>query len=312
MAARQLPLLLAPEGVRQEAANGWTWSVSAHHEFRTCQRRYFFSRIAANHRSHTALRRAAYERKRLQSVPAWRGSLLHQVLGQHAIAIARDERGALDRAQEVVRQRAMAQFEFSREGQYRTQVKARAGANYAALQAHEDNQALDGEPKATVEVVTQSIANLVRLEELKRYLRFGDVRIEDMLRVKHGPVAIVGRADAIAVGAQVVIVDWKLSPTGSINARRQLETYGWVLAHRERLAILLVEANLARGETEEWLLTDRRREAAGDFVLQSIEEIQALFGNHRFDEEMLVDLDYAKSQGSCALCPYRELCGKTR
>jgi hypothetical protein len=308
--AQQLPLLQIP-GVTDHQS-GWIWSVSSHHEFRTCQRKYFFSRIAARHNATDELRRAVYNRKRLQTVPLWRGSLLHQILDGNAVPIARNDPGALETALQLVTERVEAQFEFSLQRRYRSEIKSAAGIEYAALKAHEDGEPLPGEPEATKNALCDALRNLATLEPLKQYLRSGFVRTEFQLRASEGSVSVVGRADAFAARSDVTIIDWKLNPTGSLKARRQLEVYGWIAAHTERRAITLVEANLARGEIQVWPLTQERLEAAGDLVLESIDQIGALFGDHRYDEGILFDLDYAKSPGSCALCPYRALCGRGR
>lgn len=58
------------------------WSYSASRSFRQCQRQWFFKNIVASARANEPLRRRAYLLSKLQSVSAWRGKVVDDIISK--------------------------------------------------------------------------------------------------------------------------------------------------------------------------------------------------------------------------------------
>lgn len=56
------------------------WSYSASRSFRQCQRQWFFKNIVASAKAKDSLRRRAYLLGKLQSISAWRGKIVDDVI----------------------------------------------------------------------------------------------------------------------------------------------------------------------------------------------------------------------------------------
>jgi hypothetical protein len=61
------------------------WSYSASRNFRQCQRQWYFKNIVASARAKEPLRRRAYLLSKLQSVSAWRGKIVDDVISKTLI-----------------------------------------------------------------------------------------------------------------------------------------------------------------------------------------------------------------------------------
>src|SRR5713101_285005 len=61
------------------------WSYSAARSFRQCQRQWYFKNIVASARAKDPIRRRAYLLSKLQSVSAWRGRIVDDVISKMII-----------------------------------------------------------------------------------------------------------------------------------------------------------------------------------------------------------------------------------
>src|SRR5258708_6998631 len=61
------------------------WSVSTGKMFERCQRQWFFKTQLANAKAKDEIRRRAWRLSKLQSLSAWRGNLVDQVLSQEVL-----------------------------------------------------------------------------------------------------------------------------------------------------------------------------------------------------------------------------------
>jgi len=66
------------------------WSVTTSKMFSKCQRKWYYFSIMASPRSTDPLRREAYLLKQLQSVYAWRGSLVDLVIQKRIVPEVKD------------------------------------------------------------------------------------------------------------------------------------------------------------------------------------------------------------------------------
>lgn len=61
------------------------WSYSASRSFRQCQRQWFFKNVVASARAKDPVRKRAYLLSKLQSVSAWRGRIVDDVISNFII-----------------------------------------------------------------------------------------------------------------------------------------------------------------------------------------------------------------------------------
>src|SRR5690242_4573886 len=91
------------------------WSFSNQRRFRACQRQWYYQEVVAHHAANDPQRRLAYELSKLQSLSAWRGTLIDSVLTDKVIAgIITRRFPSLDEALSFAKQRFDAQVQFAR------------------------------------------------------------------------------------------------------------------------------------------------------------------------------------------------------
>src|SRR5262245_3814771 len=66
------------------------WSYSSAKVFQQCQRRWYFKNCLANARAKDLLRREAYLLSKLQSLSAWRGQIVDDIMTEIVIALNRN------------------------------------------------------------------------------------------------------------------------------------------------------------------------------------------------------------------------------
>jgi hypothetical protein len=111
------------------------WSVSTAKMFERCQRQWFFKTQLANAKAKDEARQRAYRLSKLQSVSAWRGSLVDQVLSQDVLPAL--EGGWLITTEKTIAI-AMARFDrqlaIARASSPRAQIQAeRVGRRFRRL-----------------------------------------------------------------------------------------------------------------------------------------------------------------------------------
>ncbi len=62
------------------------WSYSASRSFRQCQRQWFFKNVAASPTAKDPFRKRAYLLGKLQSISAWRGRVVDEVISKTLIS----------------------------------------------------------------------------------------------------------------------------------------------------------------------------------------------------------------------------------
>lgn len=96
------------------------WSYSAHGAMRRCQRLLVFYQVMASHAARDPDRREAYVLKQFRHLPAWQGSLVHDVLSSRFLADVRAGRRADAAAlTAAARDLARRQYDFSAARRYR-------------------------------------------------------------------------------------------------------------------------------------------------------------------------------------------------
>lgn len=263
------------------------WSYSGSRTFRRCQRRWYFQTIVPNSKPNAKdhIRREAFFLAQLQSVEAWRGSIVDWVIDKQIIRplnqVGRfSEQHVWLYAEEIFN----AQLQFAREKRYRDDgmTKTKGDDQYAALFMLEHGY-LDV-PEADLERAWQDIemalTNLLADDEILFWLHEADQLLpqrnlylhDDDFLVKAVPDVVLFYEDA-----PPLIVDWKVHTTGQRDYWLQLACYALALT---------------RGEPHKDFLVDLQKYSPTDIRLL---EVQLLLPEKRWYELTEDDVDVVEN-----------------
>jgi hypothetical protein len=112
----------------------------------------------------------------------------------------------------------------------------------------------------------------------------------------------------------LTVVDWKVTASETSDYSGQLAVYALVATRCGRWpgldpgSMRLYEANLLKSQVIERQVDAEAIARAEDFVYQSVVEMEALIGGIKAEDVDFADYDVADQPGTCALCPFRQLC----
>jgi hypothetical protein len=272
-------------------------------------------------------RREAWVLAQLQSVYAWRGSLVDQLIERYVIpglnvghapgrdALLREARARFDR-----------QVEFAQAHRVREpgMSKVKGGDAFAAFMDREygipvTQEVLDG-AWADVE---RAIDTLYKsFQDLRALIRAASSRIAGRpLQFDFAGVRVLAVPDLLLFfrAAPPVIVDWKVHTSGTHDARPQLATYALALGnakpHRdfppswnqwEAGDLRLIEAQLLVDRSREYRIDDEDLTGVEDTIARSAWAMRATLGEGTPPDPF--DLPHAHFGEACARCPFRGLC----
>lgn len=296
------------------------WSYSLQHALEQCARRVAFSHVVASHNARDPERREAYLLRQIQSIPAWQGSLVHDVVAVQVRDALRWNRPIDPIAlSALVYERATRQWAFSRARRYRLpgQSKAAAGDAYAVLDVHEHG---DDPPDDVVgdvaAVALRCFTNLAAQENLLALLRTNDTLVAEVrLSLSVEGVLVAATPDLVAAhGAAVTIVDWKVSVHDESRHARQLELYAYLAFRSGRWSprspqdIRLFEVNLWRDHVYEHAFDDDAMTRTGDAVVKGVAMLRAALGDGVYAHLRLDVLPIARRPEACRHCAFAALC----
>jgi hypothetical protein len=154
------------------------WSYSASRSFRQCQRQWFFKNIVASARSSEPVRRRAYLLSKLQSVSAWRGKVVDEVISKTLIpSLNRRDTPTL----KVVRQRARDLFDGQLDFALRHPINdpdlrvSDEGEDFTLLYGMEYRQPpTEQEIEQAWTEIEQALANLYKMSSIREALKSAD------------------------------------------------------------------------------------------------------------------------------------------
>ena len=214
------------------------WSYSASKNFHQCQRRWYFQSIMANShpKAKDQLRREAFFLSQLQSIEAWRGSLVDWIIEKKIIAPLNQSKPISERhILKDAKRLYTKQLEFSRHSRFRENgmTKAKGDEKYAALFNHEYELEIDDEAlqQAWRDIET-ALYNLFDDQELMKYLESAEYLLSQRtLRLKEDDFTITAKPDVIGFykDAPPLIIDWKVQSQGNREYWLQLACYALAL-----------------------------------------------------------------------------------
>jgi hypothetical protein len=309
------------------------WSVSTAKMFERCQRQWFFKTQLANARAKDEARQHAYRLSKLQSVSAWRGSLVDQVLSQDVMPAL--ERGWPISAEKTI---AVAMARFDRQLAIACQHRLHEpgfkpsvlGDDFAAFHSLEyDGQVSEKEIDQAREEVKRAIETFFAMEELIARLHAATRLITQRnLIFPHTDTNVRAVPDVIVFAASTppAIIDWKVHVFGQRDAWLQLAVYAAALTrctpHKDfpvatdqfkETDIELLEVQLLTGRIRLHRLSEEHIARADAYIAQSAESMLLAVDGMNGKAAAMAPTDFPATRYAsvCERCPYRSLCWET-
>ncbi len=305
------------------------WSFSLARTFERCQRQWYFkSHVASAQAKRDPNRRQAFLLSKLQSLEAWRGSLVDVVISNYVVPELRQ--GRLPDAASLVgiandlfeRQKAFALARRLHEPDLKIK---KVGEEFAAFYDVEYGGELDD---AAFEVARQevetAVLNLVQMDELLGRLASASRLVaQRRLSFDHYGTSVRAVPDLIAffplVGAQ--IIDWKVHRHAAYDSRAQLVLYAVALTRmkapkdlrgtyvpRNPARVRLLEVQLLTNTLREFTVTPEDVEDVEFQIAQSSTRMRLALGAETAGTSDPFDFPAALSPRTCEECPFRALC----
>lgn len=300
-------------------SNQFSWSYSRAARYRQCPRAYYYHYYAAwegwRKDAPEPVQRV-YLLKNLTNLPRWTGTLVHDSI---KFALARLKAGQPVAPADLIkglRARAQADIKTSASGRYRQQPNQLTG-----FQEHYYNPGLTFSAwEKAVEQAEQRLRTFLD-SPLYAYLRqqpaISLLTIEDLQAFTIAGVKVWVQMDLLRrAGEAFYVYDWKTGEVDPAEVRQQLGVYGLYLRQARPYAdtshlplkgvvYALAEDKLLEFELNEDLLAET--EAA---IQASITRLQSLLLDAAANLAELRRFPMIDDLSLCALCQFRELCGR--
>lgn len=305
------------------------WSFSDSRTFRACQRQWCFSECVANgNAKKDALRREAYLLSKLQSVYAWRGSLVDRVISEQIVPTLNTRRSMdLDKAIDEARALFAKQLDFAINHRLREpqMSPSKTDGAFAAFHAIEYGLGVNEEEISRAwSDIERALRNLALMSDLVGMLgQAGYLVPQRSLIFQHGKIKVRAVPDLIAFyeDEPPLIVDWKVHTFGVRDYRLQLACYAAALKrctpHRDFPTLLtryeakdirLLEAQLLTGQVRRYDLSDADIESVDSFISLSSMEMLLALGDVFEGPADPFDFPTAEHPETCQRCSFRSLC----
>jgi hypothetical protein len=304
------------------------WSFFASRTFRKCQRQWCFNKLVANANAKNPLQHEAYLLSKLQTVAAWRGSIVDLAITKRLIpALANGWPLSLSKTLGYARSVFDSQLTFAMKNRMREPgVSAtKAGDQYAALYAIEYEQTIDDKDISQAwRDVEDALRNVFAMRDLHIILREATKLMPQRpITFPHFGFTVKAVPDLVAFfdGAPPLIVDWKVHTFGSQDYRLQLALYAVALTRCKPHSdfppelsrygstdIRLLEAQLLTNQQRQYKLTQDDIDDIDNYIAESsIEMTLASDGPSQkaVDPFAFPVTDYPET---CERCMFRKLC----
>jgi hypothetical protein len=299
--------------------------------FRKCQRYWYFGKRLASPTAKDPLRREAYLLGKLQSIHAWRGRIVDQVIEKIIVpCLQRNTKVTLQTALQGAKKIFDSQLDFALNRRiFETGFKA---------SAHEDDLAAlfcieYGQPPTPAEIEKARSEINAALSNLFQSPNFKEVRdsIKAAYRITaqcpitfpYAGATVRAVPDLICLfrGAPPLIIDWKVHFFGVHDYYQQLVSYAIVLtncgphnslpselrrypAHEVRL----VEVQLLTNEARPHIIAQEDVVAVEDRMAMEIQQMLMAVDGRESKELTAEDFPVTNRLGACETCNFRKLC----
>lgn len=303
-------------------------SYSEVRQFHACQRKWFFKNRYASWNAKDPMRREAFVLSKLQSLSAWRGSLVDSVISEFLIPglQSRSSRCSLGDTLRAARTRFVEQRGFALAHRVR-ETGMRVSHNRAAFAAWHDVEYGSPPSDETLDrlwnEIELALRNAYAMEEIFSTLYQCKVVAQPRLFYQSDTFKLAANPDVVAFDlARVVrIIDWKVHFFGLHSAKQQLALYAGVLNRGSPTysypfdprslpveSYVLTEVQLLQGKVYNYAVTEDDVDEVFDDVFGGVQTMQLAVRdestNLKAREEFLV----TRWPEYCERCSFKKLC----
>lgn len=304
------------------------WSVSDARTYRRCPRQWYYKHLVASATAKDEFRRKVHLLSKLQSVSAWRGQIVDDVISQLVVERLRQrQKVTLDEAKRLAQQRFQSELAYAIQ-HAKSNGDSHSGSDFVALHAlHYQGSIAQEELDVARREIDQALTSLFGMDPLKSDLKTASLLLpQRMLVFEHSGASVRAVPDLIAFFHEraPLIVDWKVHTFGIREAWLQLAVYAMALTrckpHKDfpngltqfsATDIELVEAQLLTGMIRRYRLEPDELERAELYIAESISEIDAAVDGRKREELNEEDFGTTSYSATCQSCSYREVCWRT-
>jgi len=302
-------------------------SYSETKQFIACQRKWFFKNKLASWNARDATRREAFVLSKLQSLSAWRGSLVDGILSDYVIPRLQSRAAmSLDEALRLARSRFIEQRDFAlrhrvREAGMRVSQHGKSFAAWHDLEygAPPGAEALE-QNWSEIEVALRNAFGMI---ELFDSLRQSKVIAQPRLTCQVDATTISANPDVIAFGRNrtVRIVDWKVHFFGARAAKDQLALYAGVLNRgaspysypfdpraQSVDTYILTEAQLLQGQAFDYAVTDDDVDEVFDDIFSAAQLMELASEGEEVSVASAQHYPVTRWVEACGRCSFKKIC----
>jgi len=305
------------------------FSISNYRTFQKCQWRwYFMYKAKCGNVKHDQKRREITMLSHLQTLAAWRGQLVDDVLSKYVVvAFSRKQNMTLADALAKARELFEKRLTFSRnlEYQHEDNKKSHLFEEFSPLLEHEYGLLLDDEKLAAAwSDIELALTNLFQNEPFIQMLRSADfLDAQQTLYFDVEGYAVVGTPDLIVYvqNQPPHIIDWKVhfEPTKQYN--QQLLLYALAVNHTiqqrwnrskwEKFPLTeyqLTEYQLLKNELRHYEVTEDYLDQIHEFIVEGAYRLQLVGADADYNFDDIQDLDMTENPENCLTCSFRKIC----
>ena len=307
------------------------WSFSTAKIFSQCPKKWYYGAVFANPRSNDPERKEAYLLKHLQSVYAWRGKLVDQVITRFVVQkLNGHEKVDSDEVLACADRLMATQFAFAKAQLYRNSgvndAKVSA-SDYCALFELEYGGSLDEDSiKLVGEEVRDSLTNLLDSRLMSEIAEDGlHLIAQRTLQFQFANVIVKSTPDLIAFfkNKPPAIIDWKVEAPKHKEHWLQLGVYAvslsrvtphkdfplqWKSNLSDPTKIGLTEFQLLRNREVQYFPTQEDVIDTEDYIYTTSSRMQHMINNSNKPELLINLLPTTKSPEICVRCQFKKIC----
>jgi len=304
------------------------WSVSAARMFRQCPRKWYFHKILPEGRQKDKLQEEADFLTQLQTIPAWRGSLVDTVISNYVVS-------KLNKKQEIDEEE-LVQYALGLANQQITSAinqKHNNGSKVddmrCALFDIEYTDGIDAEKLSCAKSdIAKSLRNFSRSIFLKEFLRDGTYLVSQRtLRHTQDKITVTCTPDLIAFyeNSPPLIVDWKVQASAHTEHWIQLAVYGliisrirphkdfpekWHPALSDYTKIRLLEFQLLQNYERIYSMSPSDIVEIEDYIYVSSNRMIQLTRGKKYPELLPECIPTTQRPSICWRCQFKRICWK--
>ncbi len=306
------------------------WTYSSSRIFVKCQKMWYFHTNYANSRSKNQLRKQAFQLKQLQSISAWRGSLVDKTIERTMISyINKNEHPRKSEILEFAHDLLDRQLEFGMKQKHKdtSMVKSKTGDEYCAFYDLEYKGSLDQKAvdfaKSEVTTALNNILNSKLLEKLILEENYS-VSQRSISYTLDSDIHVNATPDLISFSKKSIsIIDWKVHAFATARARKQLGIYALVLLNqnphkdypenfndirKQNENIKLIEYQLLQNKLRKYEITQEDLHEFEDYIYLSALKMKRVLKEQEKGELPGSHFESARSTNVCTSCRFKAIC----